>query len=339
MQLWDSEDMVSIRKNLVNGTVSHTACSACYDRYFSTDHDILGMGKTLPIRSLNMSEDYRKYYNYANSSYIRGDIVLDYTPPEIYVFTSERCNLRCRMCTQNKSDERVFPVDNVKTILKKNGWNHIDRFGFIGGEPLLTSDGMQLLDFVANEKLNGTCIYITTNGMLLRQRIETLKMIENLFLTISVDGVRNVYEGIRINAKWEKLVDNLMLLKKIKESERPNWKINFNSIVMKSTIAHLLDLLKLGETIGATVFFNVINEAEDENIFTRPWLLDELPNWQQHIDTTLEYADRIGAHKAYDSLKVIKKRIISVRENCKPPPFIYRSKKIFKKLQKTILRR
>jgi len=339
MELWNSQKFVDVRRRVLEGKTDGTSCESCYDRFFSEDYGIFGMGQMLPVRSLNKSNGYREFYGRANAAYAAGSLVLDYTPPEIYIFTSRNCNLRCKMCpftsanAHQKYAKVVYPVENIISLLKEIGWNKIDRIGLIGGEPLMTPDALTLLRFLAGEKLNGTCVYITTNGMLIDNQIDLLKKLENLQITVSVDGTNETYEKIRTGATWIRLVNNMNLLKNVKKRERPNWKITINSIVMKSTIPYLLSLLKFGAEMGASVFFSSIVGTTDEDIFLDPHLLRVVPDWENYIDSTLDYAKQIGDNKAYDSLSVVKRRIKLAFEMEKSNPLASRIARANNKLR------
>jgi len=312
MALWNSDNLIQLRKRLISGDTKDTKCSSCYDRFFTTDHDIFGMVHDLPRYSKH-DEAFNKYYSEMNKQYKDGALHLELPPLEFYIFTSELCNLKCKMCRQNK-DFNEFPVDTIESLVHEIGWEKIDRFGWVGGETLLTKDALNLLDFVSNEDVKGTCIYITTNGILIDRYIDAIHKIDNLFLTVSIDGKEDIYENIRVNAKWDKLKQNLDLIKSYKKNH-PNWRINFNSIVMKSTLHLLKDMIDLAKFYEATIFFAPINGGHpEEDFFLNPSILDNVNDFYTIVDEAIKYADNQSSFKAKDSLEKLK-ILMNTRKN------------------------
>lgn len=304
MSLYNSDEMIQLRKRLIDGNLKNTKCKNCYDRFFTTDHDIFGMLQNLPKYSKH-NDVFNRYYLEANKFYREGALKIDHPPLEFYVFTSELCNLRCKMCRQNKNFNE-FSVESIRSLIHKVGWERIDRFGWVGGETFLTKDALNLLDFVSEEEIKGTCIYITTNGILIDRYIDKIDKIDNLLLTLSIDGIEETYENIRINAKWDKLIQNLELIKTYKRLH-PNWRINFNSIVMKSTLPFLTDLIDLAKHYEASIFFAPINGGHpEEDIFLNPSILSNIEDFYIKIDDAIAYADKKQSDKARDSLEKIK---------------------------------
>jgi len=311
LNLFNSEEMQKLRKILLTGKVEGTPCQSCYDRNFNTDHDIFGMLPDLPRYSINKGERFDKLYEQANNHYKNDDLTVSVPPLELYVYTNERCNFDCPMCPQH-FDKKDFPVEKIKNTINNIGWGKIDRFGYVGGETFLTKDALSLLDFVSETDTKGTCIYITTNGSLLHKYFDKLEKIENLFMTISIEGTYDVYEKVRKNGSWEKLIENLFKLKKLK-IKKPNWRLNFNSVVMLSTLSHMLDILKLAELIGATVMFYPLGGYAEENIFSNEMLIKN-KEFNRKINEVIEYAEKVNAYKALDSLQKIKQHFLRGRK-------------------------
>ncbi|MHB1159391.1 MAG: radical SAM protein [Chloroflexota bacterium] len=302
MHRWNSPSMQALRNSLATGSVSGTPCEQCSDRLFSTDHDIFGMVPELPRYSTH-ERGFQHHYERANHAYQQGLQQLQTPPLELYVYTSQTCNLRCIMCGQDKGPSQQFPVERIESIVRELGWNRIDRFGYIGGEPFAAMDALRLLDFIEREETEGACIYITTNGTLLDRHIGRLTGIDNLFMTISIDGFGQTYEHIRVGSSWNRLVSNLLMLKE-ERKRHPYWRLNINSLVMKSTVGNLLDVLKLSQLLDATVFFSMISGGHPrEDFFAHPGLLAEVPTFERDMNTTIEYARAVYAFKAQDSLE------------------------------------
>ncbi|MDJ0765548.1 MAG: glycosyltransferase [Myxococcota bacterium] len=309
--LWNSTPIVRLRKRLVEGNLENTPCEKCYDRMFTTDHDILGMGPNLP-RYSEHGPAFDAVYDEANKWYRQGRIVLPTLPIELYGFTSEACNLKCRMCHQNVNKSHL-PAKVFCSLLSQMGWENLDRMGWVGGETLLTKDALEILGFTANANPLGTCVYITTNGTLLHRHVDSIDKIDNLLMTISIDGVRDVYEYIRRGAKWDRICENMMILKKMR-ANHPSWRININSIVMKSTYHCLIELIDLAEALDATLFFAPVNgEYPSDNCFDNPEILNDPNEFDTKMLEAIAYARQKKMFKTYDSLE----KIVAFMDRCR----------------------
>lgn len=318
MPVWNSPAMVALRDRLVTGKVEGTPCATCYDRKFQTDHELFGMSKDLPRRALPTPAG-DAHHGKLNIAYQRGETVLSTPPPELYAFTSELCNLKCVMCMQNIKREQI-DVERFTSLIKDIGWDRLDRVGFIGGEPFLGKDGLELLHFASVENPH-TCIYITTNATLVHKHMETLEKVGNLFLNISIDGIGKAYEKIRVNAKFDDLMKNLMLLKDAK-TRHPNWRFGINFLVTASTWKHSVDMVKLGSLLDAGVFFSAISGGHPtEDILANPLLVEDFEAFDGTVRAAMAWADRIGDYRAYDSARIFRQTFREAAENKAPHIF------------------
>jgi hypothetical protein len=299
--LWNSPRMRLLRKALVEGKLEGHRCAKCYDRMFAADHDIFGMGAHLPRYSPGGAVRDRLHAA-ADALYREGRVLLPTPPLELNVYTSEACNLNCVMCSQNR-DFTEADTGAVKRLVRELGWHALDRFAYVGGETFLTRDALELLEFAGGQGDAGTCIYITSNGQLIHRHLDRLRRIENLFLTISIDGAGETYERIRRRASWERLTANLEELRRLKQ-DRPGWRLNFNSIVMNSTAECLEEIIDLAERVEASVFFMPINGGHpEEDIFAHPGALADREAFVATLERARAHARRRGAAKAADSLE------------------------------------
>lgn len=313
-QLWNSPSMQKLRQNLLQGEVKGTPCENCYDRRFNSDHSLFGQAENVPRYSQH-GEKFDQTYETCNRSYQQGLTQVEHLPIELYIFTSQLCNYKCVMCVQN-IDEKNFPVEKVIAILQEMGMDKLDRFGWVGGESLLSADGRELLDFVSKHNQHGTCIYITTNGSLLKQSLKKLEKIKNLFLTVSIDGSEKVFDKIRVNGKWEQLLSNLESFAEIAR-HRPLWKTQFRSIVMKSTLGSLMDLIKLGQNHGASVFFMPLNgNLIKEDIFRHSPSAQKEAKFIEHLTAAQKFALQCQDQEAAISLE----KVLEYAQECQHRP-------------------
>lgn len=308
MHLYNAGKFRELRKHLISGDVSGTPCEGCYERLLNTvgQGTSLQLGEKLPKLSLNTSKQFNTLHTLADKSYRTGSILLDQPPLSYYFFLSQRCNLHCIMCAQNHADSFVAPVASIIKLLSAQGFDKIDQVGLIGGEPLFTTDGLELIHYLGTEGISGVNVFVTTNGTLLKQQLATLLPIPNLKLTISIDGGdKKTYEFIR-GASWEKVEENLRLLAR-QDVRRPQWDISINCCVMKSNICHLDKLVELAHELNFGITFSAISGSmlETENIVLFDYLLDDLPDWRSHFERTLAKAEQYGMQKTIVWLKLL----------------------------------
>ena len=296
---------MALRQRLLRGQVCGELCEGCPDRLYDTDHDIFGMGRHLPRYSSHGAAFDRRWRE-ADDAYRRGRVRLDHLPLELYLFTSERCNLRCVMCPQ---DRRLQDLDTarVRALVKQIGFENLDRFGWVGGEPFLTRDALDLLSLCAEDS-GGACVYITTNGTMAHRHIDSLERIDNLLLSFSIDGVGQTYERVRAGARWDRLRENLSLLAE-RRAHHPGWRFNIASVVMRSTLPTLPDMVELAHDVGASLYFAPIGGGDErEDIFHNPWLVDDVPELVRTIQRARRRAASLGMAKASDSLDKVSLR-------------------------------
>ncbi|MFH1132451.1 MAG: radical SAM protein [Pseudomonadota bacterium] len=125
-------------------------------------------------------------------------------PLELIFFVTGRCNLRCRHCfieTYETDPAQDLPLSAVEKLA--DGLPRLLSLMLTGGEPFLRSD---LLDIVRifSEKTRPRAISITTNGLLFKRIIPTVKNILNLpqfnsslLVTLSFEGLADVHDENR----------------------------------------------------------------------------------------------------------------------------------------------
>lgn len=186
-----------------------------------------------------------------------GDKQLGFRPLNMEIDITNNCNLRCVMC--NFSDPRYYKVRKQEISVEKfeelasQVFPRMNKISLsFGAEPLLHRKIEQLFAILADYKVPYT--YMHTNGLLLRKSsIEA--MIKHRFssLSISIDAAtKETYENIRIGGKFEKLIANLHLLKKIKAEhgvEHPT--LSFNFVIMRQNMHELPAFIDMAAELGA----------------------------------------------------------------------------------------
>jgi MoaA/NifB/PqqE/SkfB family radical SAM enzyme len=115
----------------------------------------------------------------------------------------------------------------------------------MGGEPLLHPDIEEIIDFL--QAKDGIFVMIGTNGLLIEEKIDILKKVDHVY--ISIDGDEPIQEIVRQNSLTH-ILKGIGLLKKNKIS------ISLNTVLTKYNINNLDYIVKLAKEKGIK-FINI----------------------------------------------------------------------------------
>ena len=170
-------------------------------------------------------------YRYKYIQYPKLKILEEY-PPNIQIEPTSQCNLRCIMCYQSdksfSSKSAGFmgymKLDLLKKIIDEIE-GKIEAVTFASrGEPTLHGELDEFLKYCDGKFLG---LKLNTNVTLLNEKkINSLLSSDLQSLVLSIDEKnKENYEKIRVNAKFEKVMQNLNLLKDIREKNYKNSKL------------------------------------------------------------------------------------------------------------------
>jgi molybdenum cofactor biosynthesis enzyme MoaA len=275
MNLYNSPEMIEVRQALIKGTALATVCSGC---------SIAAAGHYIP-------EGHEGFYRDKSA-------IATMAPTEIVAGVSSVCNLRCVMCDSHSGPLlKELGRDDLR-LLEEIGFDNIDVVTITGGEPFLTPDSIDLLQGLVERDTRNMKIRVITNAQTIDRHLDLVSRLRNLHLTISIDGVGEVYERVRQRARWNRLILNLRALKKVRDGHR-NMLISINTVVMRSTLPCMKDMVDLAVWLNARVDFQLVRQgsSDDEEI------LGGVSRGEVHaaIDATLAQIHRrgveLGRHK------------------------------------------
>jgi len=286
------------------------------------------IGKIIDV--LNLCEDSINNDNLKNilvneSEIFNKKIILNSKPRNLIISITSRCNIKCKMCKipLNHWDfpkDKIHEIYNLLPTLQKIIWH--------GGEPFLYQ---HIDDLIAKAGEYNIEQIVSTNGLLLNE--ERIKKIigSKMELNISIHGfTKEVYESIHCGASFKKLLDNLGVIKNIKEQSKSYMKYGLKFLVMKTNHEQLKNLydfaVKYGfnhvyvntlgyDTINEENFIyhyrddgiikNVIENSEilasefqKANIFYEAWLPDICEN-KNEIQSFNQTENKTSGHKKF----------------------------------------
>lgn len=160
-------------------------------------------------------------------------------PSHLILYVTNRCNLKCRTCFVDftKNTEKELTVDEIEGIAK-----HLDELIWVdisGGEPFLRRD---LPDICS--KFNTKSLSIPTNGFNPELIYETTRKIRGgtdaeINIAVSIDGFEKTNDSIRNKGCFNRSIETLNLLKKIK-----GIRIKVNTVLCEKNYDELIDFMK-----------------------------------------------------------------------------------------------
>ncbi len=202
----------------------------------------------------------------------------------VQVEVSTKCQLNCVMCPKH-----VFSGDWIRENMDLDTFKSVP-FEFFDyahlqgwGEPLLNDHLPEMIDIAKKHCKVG----LTTNGLLLDEYVDVLSKIDLLAISIgSADP--EVHRSVR-KSKLEKILDNVRLLSERKD--RP--KIVFNTLMMKDTVRHLPNLVKLAFEYGADeVIANNLDYIPAEDLF--PLKVFSSDEAKKYVEEARVLAEKLG---------------------------------------------
>ena len=231
-EIWNSEQMKKLRRNIINDEISYDNCHRCYNK------------EAQGFSSL------RSFFNNEYSTDPFSKKLLESTTADGEVSTlnlafwdfrfSNLCNLKCRTCGPGLSSQWVSDFEKLygtsfsdKSIIslaeEKNkslieaalqNIESVKSIHFAGGEPLIMNEHWILLDALAKANRFDVKIRYSTNLTKLSYRhmkaTEYWKNFKSIYLAISLDDIGERFDYTRHGDKWINMQNNLNELKSLK---------------------------------------------------------------------------------------------------------------------------
>lgn len=261
---WNSDYMKDARLKMKNGEVLK-ACTKCVDQ------------EARGYKSMRLENNKQE-----NLAKLDEDGTLKSMPYSMELHFGNVCNLKCKMCGQDYSNQigkEILQIgdkdkDFLSWVYKQSGnvnnWTnnlsveytwfqnkktkdrlmeyvskHITRLTIIGGEPTIIPEFYELIDYCyKNNTLHDKDITIVTNLTNTNPKMtQWLPKMKAWTIWASLDGIGDVTEYIRYPSNFKKVSENLQYYKELLD-KHGNGKITFSPAVQLLNIHQLDEMLK-----------------------------------------------------------------------------------------------
>jgi sulfatase maturation enzyme AslB (radical SAM superfamily) len=305
--------MVSLRNDLNNG-IKNESCKNCWN-----------------TENAN-GDSFRKHsIKFARAH----DIIREPHPTIIHyddiylldIFMGNKCNLACRMCWPGSStlvarhvyktdwgENAVLPdsleikindslTDKIFEIISK--CKNLKYIHLYGGEPLLIEFHDDLCNYlISTGKAKDIELRLSTNLQVdLSRKLVLHSHFKNINISISIDGTHETYEYIRWPGKWNKLKNNIKILK---DANGTDYQPSITLVLQNLNVDNVYD------------FFIEMQDVSDKINITPVWgdnKIEIIPT--QILEEQLEKLNSIN-HSASFFVKNLLKSSIILSKNLDP---------------------
>jgi radical SAM protein with 4Fe4S-binding SPASM domain len=246
--IWNGESIKKFRKNLLEGQ-KDKRCASCFKREAV---------KKSSIRTETLDK-YKSYLKWLPRTSADG-ACKESKPVYLDIRYSNVCNLKCRTCWHGASsswfnDAKLLNTNfGDKALIKATPENEkliedlftfdteLEEVYFAGGEPLIMEEHYSFLDSLLAKNQTNLHLRYNTNLSTLtlkgKRALDYWKQFNKITLAVSIDAIGEKGEYIRSGLKWNKLLENIKLIKE----QCPHIKIQIAPTVSNLSILSLCDL-------------------------------------------------------------------------------------------------
>ena len=318
-EYWNSPAMRAVRKLQSNpAPPKNHGCSSCHlYQNLAPGYEMYDFSPESPPPGI--SERQAANWRLAKAEYLAEIDLVSCSPMRVYANFGFACNISCNMCHQVPRR-----VDNRRQISADQllSWGPDLEKALevivIGGEPFVIPQAVKFIRrFIADEKrYDSVQLAIATNGTVLHKHWATLRRKRRLRFAISLDGVGDAFERVRLGGKWNDVESNILRILEARDSDRPDWVITTSSNIQKSTLRDLPAFARWHTRHGLGTFFSdfisapgVEDTYHQENFLQNPQLLADIPEWRDYFDEAASIYAKAGQRPEVDWLNHFKLRV------------------------------
>lgn len=309
---WDDKNEVLNLQKVFNGIAFQKArehfslqenegnCRHCHNFFFAENMPYI-------FKFQNLSIKQQENFENVLYSYWEKDLNVNATPLRYMLVTTFKCNFSCIMCNQEQYNKLPFKLKEEDILSNLDALQKAFEIILLGGEFFVSSNAKKILDIFITNDFSHTNFVFITNGSYLDRYFGQLLKIDKATFNISIDAIGKQFELIRKKSSWIQVEKNVHALLKLSKQYHKSWDIRIHTIIMKSSISGLIDLVKwcvnYNLAIGIIKYeYNSFNH-EDEDVFTHPELLKDIPNWREQMQKSIALLKEVGRVSSCNALE------------------------------------
>ncbi|WP_206613190.1 MULTISPECIES: radical SAM protein [unclassified Pseudodesulfovibrio] len=308
IRLFNDENLMQLRSQLLNNTPPRN-CIACIKSGYN-----LGLEDIIKVTKKNGM--LQEYTDAIRDGIAKGRKLDGLHPVTIHLSKDAPCNLRCTFCegappAPQDADSAEASFRMLFNTMDTIGWDRVNEIYFAGGEPFFNPGLTRFLNSYDWSSLNEVSIATVSNATLLHQHFDVLKTMDRFYIRLSLDATGETYAKLRRGASWNRVEKNIRELSEIKKT-KPNWTVEIHSILMKSTVPFIKEMVQIAHDLDFDFSVNSIRgNYLDENIFFFKDLLEGL-DWKNELGEAIDRAQRYGFDTAVQTLKHLTRSLEAV---------------------------
>jgi len=174
-------------------------------------------------------------------------------PSSIMIEVTNHCNLRCITCPReyefgDKMDKGFIPLEQLKKIVDQV-YPYVDSIGLTGlGETLMYKQLEEAVEYIRS-KSKGIITSISINAHLPKSVEIATRLADHIdTIQISVDGMNEVYDTVRLQGDYSFFIKNVAAIAENAKTKRAD--LLFNMVVIKQNYSQMADIVRLAAKLG-----------------------------------------------------------------------------------------
>lgn len=169
-------------------------------------------------------------------------------PLTVIFNVTDRCNLQCDYCYADyyQRENEILSLKDIMQIIDELSNMGCKRISLGGGEPLLRKDIGDIVGYIKRKRMD--CV-INTNGILVPKKIDLIKDIDSLCL--SLDGDEDAHDSYRGKGTFRKTIEA------IECASKHNIPVVTNTVLHNKNLDSIDFILKLAKRYGFLAEFNI----------------------------------------------------------------------------------
>lgn len=168
-------------------------------------------------------------------------------PLSVSYTVTNRCNKKCAYCKVWDTKEKELGTEEALGVIDELGAMGCQRLGLTGGEPLLRED---IGELIAQAKKNGIFTGLVTNGSLVPKRIEEIRALD--LLQVSLDGPEEAHDKHRGRGTYKEAIRAIGIAKE------EGLRVWVTTVLTKYSVRHTDSILDKADELGFTAYFQPV---------------------------------------------------------------------------------